>query len=245
MRVYNGSDINIYFGASDDQLFASEYQNLGASCDLISLEPFCQLKNSLNIDKLYFLKQVHGTNGLAINQQNKDSIAPFSVEGDYLVTGIPGTGIGVMTADCLPIVAIDHKNKAAGVAHAGWRGSVNGVGNAMVNHMHQEYGTNPEDLAIFFGSSAHNCCYMVGEDLISHVEKTPHAAQVLHLNKDAVYFDLPLFNQLQLQELGIPEKAFCYDYATCTIDNHAYHSHRRQGATAGRQMTVVGLSAPM
>lgn len=175
MRVYNGSGINIYFGNAADQLFASQYQNLGASCDLISTEPFCQLKDPLKINKLYFLKQVHGTMGLAITPENKDAIPPFTIEGDYLVTGIPGTAIGVMTADCLPIVAIDQKHKAAGIAHAGWRGSVNGVGKEMINHMHTQYGTQPEDLSIFFGSSAHNCCYMVGDDLITHIEKTPHA----------------------------------------------------------------------
>ena len=177
MRVYNGSGINIYFGNAADQLFASQYQNLGASCDLISTEPFCQLKDPLKINKLYFLKQVHGTMGLAVTPENKDAIPPFTIEGDYLVTGIPGTAIGVMTADCLPIVAIDQKHKAAGIAHAGWRGSVNGVGKEMINHMHTQYGTQPEDLSIFFGSSAHNCCYMVGDDLNNPHRKNAPCSQ--------------------------------------------------------------------
>lgn len=241
MRVYNGSDINIYFGQAADQLFADNYLQLGASCDLMSTEPFCQLKNSLHINKLYFLKQVHGTNGLAITQNNKDAVVPFCMEGDYLITREPGVGLGIMSADCLPIVAIDKKHKATGIAHAGWRGSVNGVGKEMIKRMFKEYDTNPADLTIFFGSSAHNCCYVVGNDLISHVEKTNHAPKVLHQDKDAVFFDLPLFNQLQLQEMGIPEESFNYDYANCTIDNHAFFSHRRQGGKAGRQMTVVGV----
>lgn len=247
MRVHNGSDANIYFGQAADRLFADQYLNLGASCDLMSIEPFSPLKNYLHINKLYFLKQIHSTNGLVITHHNKDFIVPFSVEGDYLITAMPGVGIGIMSGDCLPIVAIDQKNKAAGIAHAGWRGSVSGVGTEMIKRMFKEYDTNPSDLSIFFGPSAHDCCYVVGNDLISHVEKTSHATKVLRQDKDAIYFDLPLFNQLLLQEMGIPEKAFCYDYTTCTIDNHAYFSHRRQGVNAGRgrQMTVVGLPGPV
>ena len=56
-----------------------------------------------------------------------------------------------------------------------------------------------------------------------------------------LYFDLPLFNVLQLQEIGVPEGAISIAHNLCTICDHRFFSYRRQGQGAGRQMTIISL----
>ena len=241
MLVHSNPLFRIYFGDVKDQLFPKDYLNLPAETDLLEIEPYQKLKKLLGIEQLFFLRQMHNSEGITLTEDNAKTLEPFRHEGDYLVTNLKKVGLGVMTGDCLPIVFHDTRNNVVAITHAGWQGSVNRVAIKTVETMQQQFKTDLEHLRIFFGPSAKPCCYKVEEDFLSHLESFSFGQEVVQKHGDYLFFDLPGFNRLQLEGIGIKKEAFRLDYNICTICDETFHSYRRDGKKAGRQMTVVSL----
>jgi uncharacterized protein, YfiH family len=241
MSIYTDKDISIYFGDSSDQLFMSEdtYEVLQNTHDLIAVKPFSRLSSTMPIEAILFPRQVHGTTGFLVDKQALATTKPFSIQSDYLITNMSRLGIGILTADCLPVLLHDTKNQALAAIHAGWRGSVAGIVIKALAHMTEAFGTSPSDIRVFFGPSACQCCYSVGTDLAEAVK--PYKEQVLKTRNNELFFDLAHYNRILLQNANVPASAFCNEYAKCTICNHQLWSYRRQQKDAGRQMTVISL----
>jgi len=207
------------------------------------------IQGKLGLANIILLKQVHGIVGCVIEENNR-AMQDLSVEGDFLITDQRNIGLGIATADCLPIIFVDAKHGAVGIAHAGWRGSVgsNSDGNtivkAVLDSMQQKYGTTVNDLSITFGPSAQKCCYKVTEDFLPHVDekKFTFASETITKKDDGYFFDLLLFNKKLLLSLGVPENAIHEQFSKCTICNHEYNSYRRQGDVAGRQVSCVWVT---
>jgi len=238
MILHKNPLFQISFGTTKESISPEENENLKAG----KARTFSSLKNietSMRIPHTFFLRQIHSKVGFAVNQENQEET--FLHEGDFLMTDVLALGIGVLTADCLPIVFYDAKHHVAGVAHAGWRGSVAGIGVQTVLAMRERYGTQVDDLQIFLGPSAKVCCYQVNEQVIEQLDNYPFADQVVVWHEASVFFNLPKFNQLQLEALGIKKDAFHVQYNVCTICQDQYYSYRRQGVKAGRQATVIAL----
>lgn len=239
--IVHSPSLSIYFGNGHDKIFPAEYL-LYPSCNisnLLSIVPYAHLQSSMQLQSLHFLHQVHGINGYAVTENT--TTAPFAQDGDFLITNKSYVGLGIMTADCLPIVYYDEQHHAIAIAHAGWRGSVNSIAPIVLQNMQKQYGTDLKCIKIFFGPCARMCCYAVGQELIEAVHQYPFAVHVLEQRYQAIYFDLLKFNQQLLQNAGVPQKNFSSNYAQCTICNDQYWSYRRQKEQAGRQMTVVSL----
>ncbi len=213
------------------------YQQTNA---LLDIKPFSRLTSVMPINSLLLPRQIHASTGFLIDPTTMALIKPFAVPGDYIITDMPGMGIGVLTADCLPIVLHDTINHAIAIIHAGWRGSVAGIAIKALEHMNTVFGSIPRNIRVFFGPSAGHCCYSVGSEVIDAVIHCQD--QVLITRNNQTYFDLPGYNRILLQKAGIPASAFCSDYAECTICHQQFWSYRRQKNLAGRQMTVVSLS---
>src|SRR5262245_58904218 len=82
-------------------------------------------------------------------------------EADALLTREPGLALGIATADCLPIVAVDTSAPALAVVHAGWRGTRDGVLREALRGMQQTLGARPERIRVGIGPGAGPCCYQV------------------------------------------------------------------------------------
>jgi len=257
MIIHNDLRCSIYFGDARDKLYQEEYLNLSDidSRSILENPLFSHLKKTLDISKLFFLKQVHGVQGISFDKLRTNGLGeranggvnfyskPFSIDGDFLVTNNVSVGLGVMTADCVPLVCYDEQNHAVGIAHAGWRGTVDGIAIAMVKRMEQEYKTDVKNVRIFFGPSARFCCYEVSRDFLKNL-KVPGATEnktILMYRNNKLFFDGVNYNKLLLQEYGVERSAFEDVYALCTICDHSFFSYRRQGAQAGRQMSVVQI----
>ena len=70
---------------------------------------------------------------------------------DALITNEKGVTLVTYYADCTPLLFVDTKNKAIGLAHAGWRGTVGRIGEKVVEKMTELYGTNPADIKAAIG----------------------------------------------------------------------------------------------
>ena len=80
---------------------------------------------------------------------------------DALITNEKGVTFVTYYADCTPLFFVDTKNKAIGLAHAGWRGTVGRIGEKVVKKMTELYGTNPADIKAAIGPAISVCCYEV------------------------------------------------------------------------------------
>lgn len=239
MLVHNNPLFSIYFGDIADNIRPTQ-DDCPRGTDLLALDPYKKLTKLLHIEHLIFLRQMHTTTGMVIT--SKHEIGAFVHMGDYLVTNQRQYGLGVMTADCLPIVFYDHMRHIAAIAHAGWKGSINRIAPQVVHVMQEMFDTQIDQLRIFFGPSAKSCCYYVGTEFYEHVSAFSFGQQVLYKhNHNKITFDLPLFNRLQLEEIGIAKEALNINYNICTICDPNYWSHRSDTRRDGRQMTVIAL----
>ncbi len=256
--IRENQKFTIYFGDNRDAISKS-LDCVAASTPLIAHKKFAPIFKKIGVDNLAFLNQAHGIDGTIVRNQ----IPAFDIDGDYLITREPNIGIGVMTADCLPIILYDQKNHAAAIVHAGWRGTVSRIVQEVIRRMRREFGAENKDLQVFFGPSAKACCYQVAAEFkekwfdtmpsasltmcnYTHPEceqgERIEGSSVFIMRDNKLYFDLAKLNAFQLQEMGIPESALSYEYNSCTICDHRFYSYRRQGELAGRQMSIISLN---
>lgn len=241
MIVHNDPLLYIYFGDERTCLQRDIFMSNCSQEELFGYNELAGIKKILHLDSLVLLKQIHSTRGISVSGEKVHELLVHKEEGDFLVTQLEHTGLGVYTADCLPIIFYDTYNRAVGICHAGWPGSVNKIALKTIENMQKEFGTELDHLRIFFGPSAKVCCYAVTAEFKKHLEPFAYRDAVLVPYGDQLFFDLPLFNKLQLEAYGIKKDAFHCRYNLCTICNASFCSNRRDKESMKRQLTVVAL----
>ena len=175
------------------------------------------------------------------------------LEGDGLITALPGIILGVGTADCVPVLIADVRNRVVAAFHAGWRGTAARIIEQGVNAMHLEYGSQPQDLIAAIGPSIGPCCYSVGEEVREQFEANfPYAKDLFTINHPdsstkKIHLNLWESNRRQLLDAGLSETHITLvgDCTACTRDAHGarrYFSHRAEQGTAGRMLNVIGIA---
>ena len=186
------------------------------------------------------LAQVHGAAVFAVSAEGLPVPRP---EGDALVTDRPGVAVGVVTADCLPVLLSGPGGRVVAAVHAGWRGTLAGVATAAVAEVESRYGVVPADLTALLGPCIRACCLEVGPEVSAAVrEGFPHwAERVLspgpHGPGARDHLDIVALNALQLATAGVRDVR---DRGGCTrCDRARYHSYRRDGKGAGRMVSWI------
>jgi YfiH family protein len=221
--------LKIYFGDASD-LIKKEYVN--------SIEQLTAVSKKLGLKSLYGARQVHGIASGSIDQQ-KEVVAVFDQEVDALLTDQKGVGVGVFTADCLPVLLYDPEHKVVAAVHAGWKGAVAGILQKTIKRLTEKYQTNPADLYIYFGPSIKICCYQVGQEVVDAVEKTSFARLSLYEREEQYFFDLLEFAKQVLLKQGCRFSRMDQKNSLCTRCIKTYHSYRRDGDKAGRQISII------
>jgi polyphenol oxidase len=183
------------------------------------------------VDRVVWMRQVHGANVAVV-----DSPAPSGVaDVDAVVSAVPGLGLGVLVADCVPVVLADANAGVVGAAHAGRLGMFHGVVPAVVVAM-QQLGAEANRLQVVLGPSVCGRCYAVPYDLQkSVVAKVP---QALSTTRDgAPALDLAAGIRAQLRRVGVDHVE---TDGRCSVEDPTLFSYRR-GNTTGRQAAVVWL----
>lgn len=187
---------------------------------------------------LYFTQQTHGTN---LEQITEDS-PQVSDDTDALYTKETNKYIGVMTADCLPILGYDPTNHLVFAIHAGWLGSVKMITHKTLNYLIENEKLDVADTQIYLGPSISQKNYQVQDDVYQKVMATPfdNLAECFTKNDDGTYqFNNRLYNIKQLESLGIKAQNIT-ELDDCTYENEKYFSYRRDGQT-GRMMSIIAL----
>lgn len=205
----------------------------------------------LNLDRLTLGRQVHGAGVSLVKSSDRGRGLPpvFDAipDSDGLVTSSPDVVLGVIVADCVPLLLYDPVRHALGVIHAGWRGTVAGIAAVAVERMRDEFGSDPGDLLAGIGPSIGPCCYEVGNEVIDAWEELGvegwEAATVER--EPRAHLDLWQANRLILSQAGVPNDQIEIAGACTRCNPSDYFSHR--AATAGerppgRMIMVAQLS---
>jgi YfiH family protein len=144
-------------------------------------------------------------------------------EVDGLVTNRPEVALFATFADCLPLIAYDPEQRAAGLAHAGWRGTEAGIARNLVSALRREYGSRAEDLRVGIGPGICGQCYEVGPEFADRFQP-----ELLRSGGDGkLLLDLVEANRKQFLEMGVLPRRI-RAHALCTFESDRLFSHRRQ-----------------
>lgn len=187
--------------------------------------------------RLVTVSQVHGKEILVI----EGSLPEKPVEADAIVTNETNVAIGMMTADCQPILLYDPVNRAIGAVHAGWKGAALGIVVETGELMWKKYGSRPEDLIVSLGPCIGPCCYKVGWNVLDEYMKKHREADCF-TEKDGLRMDINIANTIQLFLVGV-KKENISDHASCTSCNSdLFFSYRKDNGKTGRQLSFIMLN---
>jgi YfiH family protein len=225
------ASLNCGPGSRDDAANVSE--NRGRVAELLGAEP----------SRLLTLFQKHSGEAVIAEKPWKDGKAP---EADAIVTAKPGLAIGVLTADCAPVLFCDAEAGVIGAAHAGWKGALAGIVEATVKAM-TELGARPERITAVIGPAISQEAYEVGQDFVEQFlagEPDSSAFFITHEGTGEPHFDLPSYVGERLARAGVGAIA---DLGFCTYcEETRLFSYRRSQHHGeddyGRQISAIVLT---
>jgi YfiH family protein len=209
-------------------------------------------------------------NLIPLLQLHSDSVLFFDqapVEpsrADASITGRPGLLLAVQTADCVPILLVDPRNRAVASVHAGWRGTLQRIVTKAIGRMQMQFGTKPADLLAAIGPAIGGCCYEVGTEIAAaFAAQFPNAAEFFDDLRTGdepnplewmnmmppghqpppkkVLLDLRKANRAQLIEAGLAGKNIFVNELCTGCRTDLLFSYRKEGPQSGRMMSVIGI----
>lgn len=210
-------------------------------------------------------KQTHTTNIRYVTAADKGKgvVLPLDYEDiDGLITAEEGVVLVTSYADCVPLYFVDPVKRAIGLAHSGWRGTVQQMGACMVRAMQEHFGSQPEDLVAAIGPSICQACYEVSEDVaIAFQEslvgmedilqeirehgcygdgKTPISVLTEGKEPGKYQLDLWLANLMILRKAGIPLGQIAVtDICTCHNPEYLFSHRASQGKRGSLQAFLM------
>lgn len=199
-------------------------------------------KLSVEHDKLLTVYQVHSADVVEVTEPWAQGDAP---QADAMVTATPGIALGILTADCAPVLFVDKKARVIGAAHAGWKGAIGGVLEATIEAM-IGLGAQRGDIAAAIGPCISKDAYEVGPEFRTRFVEVDEANSRCFEPSEKpghFMFDLPAYVSARLEGAGIGTVS---TLGHCTYqDEKRFFSYRRathrEEIDYGRQISAVML----
>jgi len=265
-RVYGGNALNLGFTQHDSR--AAVVQNRRAFVFAVLKSASAKGSTDRRVSRLptpwpvITLRQIHSD---LIHCVSKLPDAPLA--GDGLLSRTPGILLGVLAADCIPVILADRKRRAVGVFHAGWRGTAKRIVEKGVGEMRRYFGCRPDDIKAAVGPGIRGCCYQVGPEVRQSFEaQFSYARELFRETKESdevrekypllfltarapghselpkrIFLDLAEANRRQLISAGVLAKNIS-DLGLCTSCHvERFFSHRAEKGNTGRMLAVAGI----
>jgi YfiH family protein len=198
-----------------------------------------RIRTALGADYLVSLKQVHSDRVIIAKDK------PVSdEESDGIVTNVPGLALGILTADCGPVLLLDQDAGIIGACHAGWRGALAGIVENTIAAM-CELGASPSQMSAVLGPCIGPDSYEVGDDFKSEFLdiSADYDQFFVHGASNKPYFNLPAFILSRLKACDVAVSAWTGQDTYAETD--AYFSYRRnthEGLSGyGRNLSAIML----
>jgi len=226
------SSLNCGFGSGDDRALVTE--NRKRAMGSIGLQSL----------KLITCSQVHGAEVLTIT---KKGVLGNPKKSDALVSNRVGVAIGILTADCAPVLMADKNSGVVGAVHAGWKGALRGVLEVAANSMEQ-LGSRLSDIKAVIGPCISQRSYEVGPEFRAQFESSGCAVDLFFKsspNKSHYMFDLEGYIAQRLDAVGVGR------IERCGIDTYEdagnFFSFRRSlhllESSYGRSLSVISVGS--
>jgi hypothetical protein len=193
---------------------------------------------------LLTLYQIHSTEVLTIGTERW--VSPGAPKADGLVTDRPGVVLGVMAADCAPVLLADPQARVIGAAHAGWKGALGGVVQATVAAM-EKLGARRERVQAVVGPCIGPASYEVGPEFPAPFLAQDEANGVFFKTARRAghfMFDLPGYLMRRISAAGIKVTVTGHDTLSGTDDFFSYRRNTLQGVRDyGRGLSAIALEA--
>ncbi|MBI5408807.1 MAG: peptidoglycan editing factor PgeF [Nitrospirae bacterium] len=163
------------------------------------------------------------------------------VVADAVITDRKHTLIGVLVADCVPILLYDGKRRVIGAVHAGWRGTTEKILKEAIKTMQEKFECSPKDISVALGPSIRLCSYEVGEDVKIAVQQATGVGDYFHQKGYKHFVDLSTANKIQALSMEVPRENI-WQSDECTFCNpEKFYSYRYAKESNGRQGGFIGM----
>jgi YfiH family protein len=225
------ASLNCGPGSRDDA--ANVAENRARVAEILSVEP----------SRLITVFQKHSADAVTADKPWKDGKVP---EADAIVSAKPGLALGILTADCAPVLFWDGEARVIGAAHAGWRGALSGIVEATIEAM-VKLGGRPERMTAVIGPTISQKAYEVGADFVERflaVEPESSAFFITDEGSGEPHFDLAGYVADRLARAGVGTVT---DLSLCTYcEETRLFSYRRSQHHGeddyGRQISAILLT---
>ncbi len=237
-----------YGGISKIEYLSS--MNLGFKTDdtrenvIKNYKIFCDATD-IDIKDIVFSSQFHNDEIKVATQKDrgKGIFKALDYENkDALITNEKNVALTVFSADCVPVMYFDSKNKVIAAAHCGWGGTIKNLASKVIKTMIEKYKTEPKDIFVAIGPAIKSCCYEVSADLyekfiyeFDYIEKEGAA----FVESGKYFLDLPLINAQQLKRCGVENIEISDLCTSCNCD--FLFSHRKSGGKRGIMAHIIEL----
>ena len=222
------ASLNCGLGSGDDPALIAENRRRVADAALAGA-------------KLTGLYQVHGNRCVIVDGDTDLDARP---EADALATRTPGILLGILTADCVPVLFADREAGVIGAAHAGWKGAISGVTDTTLDAM-EGLGARRDHVAVAIGPCIARASYEVDESFVQRfLADAPANERFFAAGKPGhAMFDIAAYVAARLAAAGVTRIAIGGQDTYAEADH--YFSYRRachkNENSYGRQLSVIGL----
>lgn len=190
--------------------------------------------------------QTHTTNVRVVTKE--DCGKGITKDRDYsdvdgLITNVLGIVLTTYYADCVPLYILDPVNKAIGLSHSGWKGTVNRIGENTLKLMNENYGTNPKDVICCIGPSICQDCYEISEDVANEFINEFGKNNKILYNKGNGKYQLNLWESVKqvFLDAGVEyDNIYTTDICTCCNKDELF-SHRGHHGKRGNLAAFLML----
>ena len=189
-----------------------------------------KIANKINssLSDIVQMEQVHACRVIKVSEKHKGKIVPHS---DGLITNIPNLVLMLRVADCISVLLVDPINKAIGLVHSGWKGTIGKITLVALQKMMREYGTNPSRVHLYLGPSIQKCCYLTKDPLQAEL---PEWQKFIQKKGDQLAIDLPGFVKETALQAGVQRMNINSSH-TCTVMDQNFFSFQRSLANKEKE----------
>ena len=200
-----------------------------------------------DLNNVVCCQQVHGNRVSWVERADKTRGA-FRLnealpECDAMITNVPEVCLLSFYADCVPVFFYDPANRAIGIAHCGWKGTMGRIATNTLAAMQREYQSSPETVRVFIGPGIGPCCFQIKSELAAKVKAEFSNLHdiITRDDKDFFSWDLQETNAQILTDAGVQPTHITICKLCTSCHTKSFYSYRKENGETGRMGALIGL----
>lgn len=199
-----------------------------------------------DLEQMVCCQQVHSANVILVGPETAGrgagDLASALPDFDAMVCHTPDLILAAFYADCFPVFMFDPVQRAAAIAHSGWKGTMGRIARATLDKMERACGSNPEDIEVFIGPGIDSCCFNISAELAERVQQEFSLFNdIIYTKPNRLTWSLKNTIRQTLIEAGCRAvNITSCDLCTC-CHPELFYSYRRENGNTGRMGAFIGL----